>query len=451
MQSINPAIPFLIHSLCGGLILLTLNTYLRHKDVKNTGLDWLGISLLSWAAARVAELITGKVDPNFPTDHLLYLFSPISSVLFTMTAFRIAPVREVLRPQRAQYWSRITVATVAGISTVAWLALLLGHVMIGKYLDAFASSLALTALGLGLSYSFRKAEHKFLVWLTVMTFSVCVGRQFHMAAFGVSTGDMIIFLHLANSVMMTMIMLLAPFGLGWAGQDNQKLKTVRSIANVYIIAVFIDLRNSTAWADIVAERDFQYVRTVIEKLGQWAWACALATPLGSPKFVKQLGDGYLFVWEVPAASMITGVNACARLCYTLFKSYPRWIRCNAQTFHWGVPVGLGIGIDAGPAIRMIFEDGSADYLGDPLNHAAKLQELARPHGGVVIKEKVWNLLDGSRRRFPVRAMMKFGECEVRVRMVTAAFNAKPRNSKVRAHDKRPTPKVAPATNATNVE
>ncbi|HEY9283223.1 MAG TPA: hypothetical protein VIP46_07200 [Pyrinomonadaceae bacterium] len=451
MQPINPAIPFLIHSLCGGLILLTLNTYLRHKDVKDTGLNWLGISLLSWAAARVAELITGKVAPNFPTDHLLYLFSPISSVLFTMTAFRIAPVREVLRPPEARLWSRAAVATVAGISTVAWLAILSGHVMPGKFLDAFASSLALIALGLGLSYSFRKAGHRFLVWLTVMTFLVCVGRQFYMAAFGVSSGDTVIFLHLANSAMMTMIMLLTPFGLGWAGRDNQRLKTVRGIANVYVVAVFIDLRNSTVWADIVAERDFQYVRTVIEKLGQWAWACALATPLGSPNFVKQLGDGYLFVWEVPAASMITAVNAGARLCNTLFKSYPRWIKCNAQTFHWGVPIGLGIGIDAGPAIRLLFEDGSVDYLGNPLNHAAKLQELARPHGGVVILEKVWNLLNGFRGRFPLKGVIKFGECEVRVRMVTGAFSTKPKDPKVHAPDKRPGPKVSPATNATNVE
>lgn len=93
-----------------------------------------------------------------------------------------------------------------------------------------------------------------------------------------------------------------------------------------------------------------------------------------------------------------------------------WVRRKSKVFPWGVPIGLGIGVDTGPAIRMTFENGSHDYLGAPLSYAAKMQHLARPRGGVVIQEKVACLLNGFRSRFPLKDVLKVGDGEICVRM-----------------------------------
>lgn len=408
------AIPFLIQSLCGGVILLILNNWLRRKAVKDSCLNWLGISLLSWAMARAVQLIGTKFGLPFTSDLSLYFFSPVSSILFTMTAFRLTPVRELFRAQDAQPWSRIVILTVALVSALAVLLLLFKQDQFGKFVDAIASSLALITLGLGLLYSFHRYGHQFLVWLTGMTFLSHIASQFYIASFDFPEDPRLVSLLLANSTLM--IMLFIALAVAWGLSDTSRLKTVGISANVNVVALFFDLRGSTQWANDVVEKDFHYVRTFIDELREWAWSQASASTLGRPTFVKFLGDGFMFVWEVPDASVTDSANAGVRLGYFLYKHYLPWVKRKSRVFHWGVPIGLGVGVDTGPAIRLTFENGSHDYLGAPLSYAAKMQHLARPRGGVVIQEKVSSLLIGFRSKFPLKGVMKLGEGEICVRM-----------------------------------
>jgi class 3 adenylate cyclase len=408
------AIPFLIQSLCGGIVLLALDQWLRHKAIKGSSLKWLGISLLSWAAARVLELSSSGLGMAFPSDLLLYLFSPVSSILFTMTAFRLTPVQQLFHTKEARPWARIVIITVIIVSAIACILLLLKQEQVGKYLDAIASSLALITLGLALIYSFHRYGHQFLVWLTGMTFLGSIARQFYIASFGFATDNNLAPFHLANCTLM--IMLFIALAVAWGLSDTSRLKTVGISANVNVVAVFFDLRGSTQWANEVVEKDFHHVRTFIDELREWAWNQAAVSPLGQPTFVKFLGDGFMLIWEVPDASVSESVNAGVRLGYFLHKHYTPWVRRKSKVFPWGVPIGLGVGVDTGPAIRLTFENGSHDYLGAPLSNAAKMQHLARPRGGVVIQEKVACLLNGFRSKFPLKDVLKIGDGEICVRM-----------------------------------
>src|SRR5205085_8940354 len=190
-------IPYLIHSLCGALILLIFHAWLKRKAVENTGLVWISFSLLSWAAARTISLFGGKMGVHLAPDTLLYLFSPVSSILFTMTAFRLARIRDVFHADELHVWPKISVLTVSALSVLASLLLLLGKTQSGQYLDAFASSIALTILGIGLAYSFYSYGHRVLVWVTVITFLGCIARQYNVAFFGSPKDLMIVSLHLA--------------------------------------------------------------------------------------------------------------------------------------------------------------------------------------------------------------------------------------------------------------
>ena len=129
-----------------------------------------------------------------------------------------------------------------------------------------------------------------------------------------------------------------------------------------------------------------------------------------PNLVKFLGDGFLFVWECPQTSRDIDVRARAviELAYSLHEDYPGW--CHANSALWRTtPSGLGIGVDAGSAIRITFENGSEDYIGEPINDAAKLQDLARPSGGVLIKDVVvdrWGEDPELIQMFPTTALIR---------------------------------------------
>jgi class 3 adenylate cyclase len=407
-------IPYLIHSLCGALILLIFHGWLRRKAVENTGLVWISISLLSWSAARAISLACGQIGLHCTPDSLLYLFSPVSSILFTMTAFRLVRVRDVLQTPDLRAWPKISVITVTLLSVAASILRIAGETQSGQYLDAFASSIALALLGCGLAYSFYSYGHRFLVWVTVMTFLGCIARQYNMAFFGSPKTALIISLHLANSTLM--IMLFIALAVAWGFSDASRLRVTGATAHVNIVTLCVDLRGSTQWANAVVERDFHYVKTFIDDFIKWTLTHASESPLGTPTLAKFLGDGCLLIWEIPEAAMVDSINAGVRLGYTLHKHYAPWIKRNAKKFTWGVPVGIGIGVDVGTAIRLTFENGSNDYIGNPVSFAPKMQEHARPHGGVVIQERVCGLINGFRSRFTRQGVLRLGANEVGIRI-----------------------------------
>ena len=409
--------PYIITTLCGAVILMILDKWLRRKAVKDPGMAWLYVSLLSLATASGLQLIGWEIPEvylMFPASQLLYIISPVSTILYTMTAFRLSRVKELFRAPEVRHWPRTCVIVVSLISAFAWFLLVSGWTREAKFIDAIASSLALIALGLGLMYSFHKYGHQLLVGLTGITYLICIASQFYMAFAGPPEEGWIIAVFLVDYTML--IMLFIAMAAAWGLSDTSRARPIGISANVDVAVIFIDLRSSTQWAIGVAEKDFHYVRIFIDGMREWALSLAEASALGTPRLVKFLGDGYLMVWEIQGVSTVESANAGARLAYALSTHYHAWVRKNRTRFFWGTPEGIGVGFDVGPALRLTFENGTDDYLGAPMSLAAKMQNLARPNGGAVIQTKAWSLLNGLRLKFPHQGVLKVGNTDVPVRM-----------------------------------
>jgi class 3 adenylate cyclase len=224
----------------------------------------------------------------------------------------------------------------------------------------------------------------------------------------------VIAVFLVDYTLLTMIFIA--LAVAWGLLDPSRARSIGISANVNVAVIFVDLRNSTQWAIRVVEKDFHYVKTFIDGLREWSLSFAEASGLGRPRLVKFLGDGYLLVWEIQDVSTVESANSGARLAYALSTHYHPWVKKNKNKFFWGTPTGIGVGFDVGPALRLTFENGAEDYLGAPMSLAAKMQNLARPNGGVVIQTKTWGLLNGLRGKFTQQGVLTCGDTQVPVRM-----------------------------------
>src|SRR5262249_34074680 len=112
----------------------------------------------------------------------------------------------------------------------------------------------------------------------------------------------------------------------------------------------------------------------------------------------------------------TAANTAVSLAYNQYTFFSPWAEEEkANKLPWGTPNAIGVGVDVGAAIRLTFENGSHDYLGTPVNIAAKMQNLARPNGGVVIQEKVWSLIGDTKENFPKEGKLRVGKKHIPVR------------------------------------
>lgn len=411
-------IPYLVNRLCGAMILFLLDVWLRRKGVKDTSLVWLYLSLLSWAIGPAMELLEAQLLldklPLSP-QYYKYLFSPLSSLFFVLTAFRLSRVRDWFStPKRRRLCRGIIFAVVLVISVVGLYLQFKHDWRSARIVDAVASSIAGGTLGLGLWYSFREYGNRILAWFAAFNFLIFCARQLGIAIWGTPTTNFYAPLALANTT--SVILLFITLAVAWGLSDASRLKTVGIPKHVEAVAMFFDLRGSTRWANEAAEKNFHYVKVFIDEFREWAWEKAKASAQGRPKRVKFLGDGFMYVWEVAPDGLTNGANTVAKLACDLHAEYSQWVEENTRKFPWGTPDGLGVGVDVGPAIQLTFESGSEDYLGSPMNIAAKMQNLARPHGGVVLQEKVWKLLlDDIRNKFPKEGKLKLGKAVIPVR------------------------------------
>jgi class 3 adenylate cyclase len=411
-------IPYLITLLSGATILIFLDIWLRLRKVKDPSLIWLYVSLLSWAipiAAGVFGLNWPKNIFGIPPERYKYIFSIVSSVLFAWTTFKLSRVRDQDDIQQLRIPIVITVFI---ISVVAWfLQFSPQYYEYGMRIDALASSIAVFALGAGFAYSFYKYGNLLLTWLAGLTFAIFIVRQVILALNGTPTSGPYAPIFLWNSTML--VMLFIALAVAWALSDVSRLKTIGISNSENIVAMFFDLRGSTQWANEVAKIDLNYVRTFIDELREWTWSKTSEAPASRPNVVKFLGDGFMYVWKVPNNSIADSSNAIVRLAYDLNTEYPLWIKEKKlkRKLNLKTPVGIGFSVDVGPARRITFENGSDDYLGKPLNIAAKMQDLARPCGGVVIQATMYDLLDDDlRSRFPKEGVMKLGDQDIHLRM-----------------------------------
>jgi class 3 adenylate cyclase len=418
-------IVILVQELVGAGILAMFYWWLRRQRVKDPSLLWLCLSLLSWAVAAAAKLVFWKYEAIKPI--IPFIFSPVSSILLTMTAFRLSRVREVICDLGIQLWPRLIVGSVTALSGVALLLLLWGGGIeeatmnavsrVGMSIDALASCLAIIALGFGLVYSFYKYGNHLLIALTVIDLTYILWRQFDLVR-RVSHGDLspggdtLAALNIASYTTLTMIFI--SLAVAWSLSDASRMKRVGIPSHTKIIAMFLDLRGSTQWERDVVRGNLEYVGNFIDDLREWALTHTSVPPLSSPTLVKFLGDGYLFIWEVPDDSMITNrFNVVVSSACVLHENYPVWVR-DTPSIWLGAPRAIGIGIDLGSALRLTFENGSVDYVGSPVNNAAKMQDLARPDGGVVIGAN-WKLSDVLHTKFPVEGQLVIGNEYISVR------------------------------------
>jgi hypothetical protein len=151
----------------------------------------------------------------------------------------------------------------------------------------------------------------------------------------------------------------------------------------------------------------------MNKFNQWILSRASEPPYGVPN-AKLTGDGLMLVWEVADNSnVIKQANAVTGLGYALSSGYQSWV-AKKQEFYKRVPSSLGIGVNFGPANRLSSESGIYDYSGFIVNLAAKFQDLARPDGGVVIRDD-WPLSIELADKFTKRGKLFIGEEPIRVR------------------------------------
>ena len=399
-------------SFCGALILAAFALWLRRRGVKDSSLVWIGLSLFSWAVSHAVGMLSEdwlRRKVGIERTQIGYFLSPVSSLLFTKTAFRLARVRELFRHADMKIWPSAALAFVGVLSLIALfliaLPLILSqHTMInsakiagaGRTIDAIASCASLTILGAAMTYSFYKYGNLLLAGLTVITITSFNALQFIEAAKIMGEENLAA---LKLPVLVMMIMLFTALAVAWSLSDTSRLKTVGAPANINVIAMFFDLRGSTKWAAEALQGDLCYVGAFINELHTWAWKEATNLPCGRPNVIKFLGDGFMFVWEA-SRDQTPACQAArvAKLGCNLVQQYPSWAAQNPELWR-GVPSALGVGVDVGPAMRLTFENGSEDYIGAPLNMAAKMQDLARPCGGVVVRADIWNGFDPELRAF----------------------------------------------------
>ena len=411
--------PYIVNLFCGALILFLLDIWLRHKGVKDSSLIWLYGTLITWFIVLATPLLNmdwlQDMVPVSP-EYYKYLLSIVSSVFFVLTAFKLSRVRDWFsEPKKLRRCRLFVLIAVVIISSVAIGLQIQRDYVRGALWDAAASTIAGGALGVGLTYSYYKYGNRIYAWFTAVTFIIFIWRQWFLAIWGTPTSGFYAPFFLANTTLVTMLFIT--LAVAWGLSDASRLKTVGIPVNVEAVVMFFDLRGSTRWANEAAEKNFHYVKIFIDEFRDWAWRQATASAQGHPKRVKFLGDGFMYVWEISPDCVTDSASAVANLAYDLCTNYSSWIEENKKRkFPWGTPDGLGIGVDIGSAIRLTFESGSEDYLGSPMNIAAKMQNLARPCGGVVIQEKVWNLLvDDIRNKFLKKGKLKLGNSDIPIR------------------------------------
>ena len=417
--SVGPEIvtPHVVNLLCGAFILFLIDIWLRRRGVTDPSLIYLYLTLVSWSLGGLVQLLGRETIFGISTYHIKYVLSPASTILFVLTAFRLSRVRDAISPERLRAARLIIIIATGALSIVGVVFTVNGQNERGAWVDATASFMAGIVLLAALFYSFYRYGNQILAWTSAFVLIIFIARQFYVAGNTTPTHGLLVPLFLADSSLL--IMVFIALAVAWGLSDASRLKPVAISAPANVMALFFDLRGSTTWANDIAERDFNYVREFIEELRKWAWDQVHHSPEGHPRVTKFLGDGSMSVWEVQNGRMTNGVGTTVQFGCDLSTRYRSWIRSESFTkkFPWGVPKAIGVGVDVGPAIRFTLENGSDDYLGSPLNLAAKMQDVARPNGGVVIRQKVWELLDESlQKRFPNTRVVRLGDQSITLRM-----------------------------------
>ncbi|MBV8856469.1 MAG: hypothetical protein JOZ02_05885 [Acidobacteria bacterium] len=402
---------------CGVIIFGAYYLWLRRKQVDDHSLLWLAGCLLALLPATVVQCLNLNPATGKP---LLFMASAISNVVSVATAFHLLRVREALR-KRGKLSYYITWAF-AGAAALVWV--LMGLVLGGRlspgvtdttgYIDAMSSCLSILVLMSCMSYSFYMYGNWLMIALTLCDFGYVFLYQLYLFKNGnqLTEQPFHIALNITSTAFMTMLFIALT--LAWGLSNTSRLK-FRGFEHVTIIAMCIDLRGSTAYtADAFDKGVSDIVVDFTNKFCQWVMGVVSKT-MEVPPTVKFVGDGMVLVWEAEGTKFMDDATAVAGLACALDGGYSKWRSSGNPEWKNHVPRYIGIGVDFGDqARRFTSESGSYEYLGLPLSYAAKMQAMARPNGGVVIRDK-WTLPDYLRCKFTKSGTMFIGDERIPVR------------------------------------
>jgi class 3 adenylate cyclase len=148
---------------------------------------------------------------------------------------------------------------------------------------------------------------------------------------------------------------------------------------VNVVALFCDLRGFSNWCERV---DVNQVEALMR--AQFEQVLQICND-HHHDFHKFLGDGFVLVWEESVEiSLHTCVARALDATFDLHKKY-WYFRRDEMT---DVPPGYGVGIASGDAVLLqpetiLAELNEIDFVGYPLNCAARLQTLAGAFGTVL--------------------------------------------------------------------
>jgi hypothetical protein len=274
-----------IQPFCGAVILMCFWLWLRRRQVKDHSLIWLSASLLSLTPNAVIRLAGwGGEDQNL----IGYLFSPLSNVLVTMTAFRLLRVKEVIcrRGFKSETWVVIWFVIVASaVAEVILVLVLLGRAQpslseFAMHVDAISSLVAIITLALCMSYSFYKYGNQPLIGLTLANFAYIIWYQFYVASRGGKLPDnaIIIAADITSGAFLTMLFIA--LALAWGLSNASRLK-FREFEPVNIVAMSIDLRGSTQCTDKVGGKgDGEFIVNFKNKFCDWVMTLVSEAPYG---------------------------------------------------------------------------------------------------------------------------------------------------------------------------
>ena len=147
-----------------------------------------------------------------------------------------------------------------------------------------------------------------------------------------------------------------------------------------VVAAFVDIRDFSAFNEKVESvQSAAYIRRVYQRV--------LDEYLPGSDFFKLTGDGLMLIYELPfdltAADVARVSGAAIEGSLRLVERFGTLVQGD-PVVTFDVPQRVGVGIARGAACRLRAGDTTLDYAGRVLNLAARLMDIARPEGVVVV-------------------------------------------------------------------
>jgi class 3 adenylate cyclase len=156
-----------------------------------------------------------------------------------------------------------------------------------------------------------------------------------------------------------------------------------------IVAMFADMRGFSNWSET---QPLDHVADLVKL--QFGYVMQICDDHQQP-FQKFLGDGFVLLWELQSAEDLRRcLSSALDATFALHKGYADLV----QSLPYPAPTGYGVGISIGEAIRIQLEphlsdSSEVDFVGYPLNCAARMQTLASGFGTALCASTVIALQD----------------------------------------------------------